>query len=87
MAENASSLGSAGEEGNVELDFSKAEHVILPNREDLLELLRTGEVVVINRSTGKFLTELLGVPLPPAERVLETVISKGTPRFDPNKII
>ena len=75
------------DKGTVKVDLSESKRVALPSREDLLELLRSGEVVVIDRSTGKFLTQLLGVPLPPAERVLETVLSKGTSQFDPNKIM
>jgi len=71
----------------IKLDLKGAKHVAVPSQEHMIELLRTGEVVVIDRKTGQFLTELLGVPLPPVERVLETVISKGTPRSDPNKIM
>lgn len=60
----------------LKINLNDVREVSVPSREDLVELLRTGEVVVMDKSTGKFLTELMGVPLPPVERVLETVAAK-----------
>ena len=77
MSWDASSSSPKETTPSVKLDLSGAKKVGVPSKEDLIEMLRSGEVVVIDRSTGKFLTNLFGVPLPPVERVLETVIAKG----------
>jgi hypothetical protein len=60
----------------VNIDLSNARAVGVLSQNDLVDMLRSGEVVVIDKKTGQYLTELMGVPLPPVERVIETVIAK-----------
>lgn len=60
-----------------EINLSGAKTVTINSKNDLIDLLRSGEVVVIDTRTGRFLDKLMGVPLPNADKVLETVIAKG----------
>ena len=65
----------------VNIDLSKAKAVGVMSREDLIDMLRTGEIVVIDKATGQFLNELYGVPLPSPAEVIETVIKMGTSKI------
>lgn len=62
----------------VNLDLSTAKELGVASKEDLVDLLKTGELVVVDRRTGKFLTELFGIALPTPEKVLETVAQTRT---------
>ena len=62
-------------------DVSKASKVGVASREDLIELLKSGEVVVIDRKTGRALTEVMGVALPSGEKVLQAALSKGASKI------
>ncbi len=58
----------------VKVDLSNAKMVNVLNKEDLIDFLRSGQVVAIDKNTGSFLSELYGVPLPKADRVIENVL-------------
>lgn len=63
---------------NLRVDLSNAKNVFIQSKDDLIQLLKSGEVVVFNTRTGKYETKLYGVPLPNVEQVLKNVVSKRT---------
>lgn len=65
-----------GDKEEVFVDFDNARMVGVINREDLIEMLKKGDVVAIDKTTGKFLPELLGVKLPSADEAIEKVTAK-----------
>lgn len=60
-----------------QIDLDKSKKVGISSREDLLDLLRSGEVLVYDTRSQKFVTDLFGVTLPSAERVVQNVSSPG----------
>lgn len=61
----------------MKIDYSKVRHVGLTNHEDLMDMLRSGEVVAIDKKTGRYLTELKGIKLPSPEQAMEKAVAKA----------
>lgn len=57
------------------IDLGDSKTVGVPSKEDFVDMLRSGEVLVYDTRSGKFLTNLFGVPLPSASTVVAKVSS------------
>lgn len=68
---------------NHKIDLSKAKTVGVSSKEDFMDMLKSGEVLVYDTKSGKFITNLFGVPLPSAN----TVVSKVTSLEGASKIM
>lgn len=67
--------------------ITQATYAPLYSKQHLIDLLKSGEVVVIDKKTGKYLTEFFGVPLPSADEVMEKAVLNPSLPYDPNKIM
>ena len=55
------------------VDLDEGDKVGISSKEDLVELLRSGEVLVYDTRTKRFVSNLFGVPLPTGDKVVEKV--------------
>lgn len=71
----------ASDAPTVKVDLNKTRALAVMSQDDLMDMLRSGEVVAIDKKSGKYLSEVLGVPLPPVEKAIEKALAKGASKI------
>lgn len=59
------------------INLKNAKPVSITSREDFVDLLRSGRVVVLDSRTGKYVKSVMGVDLPDPEEAIENALALG----------